>query len=138
MNNNAIEWTEDHSVGVAVIDDQHKTLLDLTNKLFYAILESRGIEAVKEILGELADYADYHFSFEEEVLRVNGYPESAMAPHIAEHRALTKQVEEFRKEIGKQDALDYAVFNFLRDWTTEHLNSTDKTYTKFLNSKGIR
>lgn len=133
-----IEWTESNSVGIDSLDQQHKQLVALTNQLFLAIMGDRGRDVVTGILEELADYVDYHFSHEEELLQKYHFPVDKLELHIEEHRILTEQVHSFIKDIKDQNILDLAVFDFLRDWTTNHLNTTDKKYTKLLKSHGVK
>jgi hemerythrin-like metal-binding protein len=128
-----IEWHESHSVGVPSIDEQHKRLMALTNGLFQAIMNEAGETILEDTLNELADYASYHFSHEEELLRMHGYPEDLLAQHQAEHQALTEEVYRYIARYRKDPAnLDLSLFVFLRDWTTEHMNRSDSRYSEFL------
>jgi hemerythrin-like metal-binding protein len=128
-----IEWHESHSVGVPSIDEQHKRLMALTNRLFQAIMNEAGEAALEGILNELADYVSYHFTHEEELLRKYGYPEDLLAEHEAEHKALTDEVHRYIALYRKDPAnLDLSVYVFLRDWTTEHMSRSDSEYSEFL------
>lgn len=133
-----IEWTDDLSVGVESIDEQHKQLVSITNKLFQAILDDKGKTIVMEVLDELRQYIDHHFSYEEELLQRYAYPTKRLVEHIAEHRALSQQVQTFITGIEKSESLDLEVFDFLRDWTTEHLNTTDRQYADYLCTCGAQ
>ncbi len=133
-----IEWNEVNSVGVASIDEQHKVLVAITNKLFQAILDNRGIVVLMGVLRELEEYVKTHFSYEEELMRRYGYSPLELEEHIAEHRALQKQVSDFADEVGKEeDTLDIEVFDFLRDWMDVHLCETDMKYKDFFKNKTI-
>ncbi|OIQ49251.1 Bacteriohemerythrin [Pseudodesulfovibrio hydrargyri] len=128
-----IEWHESHSVGVPSIDEQHKRLMALTNRLFQAIMDEAGETALEGILNELADYAAYHFTHEEELLRMHGYPEDLLEEHRAEHKALTDEVYRYIARYREDSAnLDLSVYVFLRDWTTEHMSRSDSRYSDFL------
>ncbi|XXJ21013.1 bacteriohemerythrin [Desulfovibrio caledoniensis] len=128
-----IEWHESHSVGVPSIDEQHKRLMALTNRLFQAIMNEAGEAALEGILNELADYVSYHFTHEEELLRKYGYPEDLLTEHEAEHKALTDEVHRYIALYRKDPAnLDLSVYVFLRDWTTEHMSRSDSEYSEFL------
>ena len=128
-----IEWHESHSVGVPSIDEQHKRLMAMTNRLFQAIMDEAGEAVLEGILNELADYAAYHFTHEEELLRMHGYPEDLLAEHEAEHQALTNEVHRYIALYRQDPAnLDLSVYVFLRDWTTEHMSRSDSEYSEFL------
>ena len=128
-----IKWNESHSVGVPSIDEQHKRLVALTNRLFLAIMNEAGETVLAGVLDELADYAAYHFAHEEELLRMHGYPEDLLAEHRAEHKALTDQVHRYIARYREEpDCLDLTVYVFLRDWTADHMDRSDSRYSQFL------
>ena len=126
------EWNQVHSVGVEAIDDQHKRLLAITDRLFEAIMAGKGFEELLGFLHEMRDYAEYHFQFEEDLLAENGFPEAEIRAHAREHAALKAQVDEFIDGFSpNSETMDIEVFDFLRDWTTEHLGGTDMEYKDF-------
>jgi hemerythrin-like metal-binding protein len=128
-----IEWHESHSVGVPSIDEQHKRLVALTNRLFLAIMNEAGETVLESVLNDLADYAVYHFTHEEELLRRHGYPEELLAEHRTEHKDLTDRVHEYIARYREAPSnLDLSVYVFLRDWTTEHMSRSDSKYSEFL------
>lgn len=132
-------WTEISSVGVESIDEQHRQIVAIANRLFQEIVKDTGVEAIFEILDEVARYADYHFSHEERLLKEHGFPPDALERHIAEHRALTAQVQDFiAKARENTDLIDLEVYDFLRDWMNDHLQRTDKEYALFLSTRGAR
>jgi hemerythrin-like metal-binding protein len=131
-----VEWKKEYSVGIDSIDRQHKKLVNLINHLQTAVDYSTGEEFEREALDELVDYTKTHFSYEEGLMEQNGYPD--FEPHKAQHIKMIRQVEsviaeyEENKENAMQGALD-----FLRDWLINHINGTDKQYSKFLRDKGV-
>lgn len=133
-----IQWTEDSSVGVMAIDDQHKELLVITDTLFQAILADRGFDVLLGVLNELAQYVSYHFDFEEKLLKQHGYSAVEYKDHVDEHVSLKRQVAEYIEKYSESGGtLDMEVYNFLRDWTDEHLQRTDMKYKRFLKEKGV-
>ncbi len=117
-----IEWSEQLSVGVKSVDEDHRKLVTLVNELFSACFVGVGDEAVSAILTEVIDYTQYHFTHEEDFLREHASP--ALEAHAEEHRRLTEQV----LAIAQQgvSALSEDVLLFLRDWLTQHILGTDK------------
>lgn len=69
-----IVWSDELSVGIEEIDEQHKVLVNLINRMHNAIAEKHGSEVVSGILAELVDYTKIHFAVEESLLRILGYP----------------------------------------------------------------
>ena len=60
-------WSNHYSVSVDVIDEQHKKLMGLCNKLHRLIENKDADSKVQEVLSELVDYTLYHFQTEEEL-----------------------------------------------------------------------
>ena len=132
-------WTETSSVGVESIDEQHKQIVEIANRLFREIVRDTGVESIFEILDEMARYAEQHFAYEENLLKEHGFPSDKLEQHLAEHQALTAQVHDFiQKARLDNDLIDLEVYDFLRDWMNDHLSRTDKEYALFLSSRGVR
>lgn len=117
-----VEWSEELSVGVAAVDEDHQKLISLINELFSACFAGVGDALVETVLGEVIEYTQYHFAREEALLREHASPELAF--HAGEHRHLTEQVLAISRQ-GAQ-ALSDDVLLFLRDWLTHHILETDR------------
>lgn len=131
-----VQWKDEYSVGLDSIDHQHKKLLSLINQLQTAVDYSTGEEFEREALDELVGYTKTHFSFEEGLMKDNGYPD--YEPHKAQHEKMVKHVEEVLAEYEQDHdtAMSNAV-EFLKDWLINHINGTDQKYSDFLISKGV-
>ena len=70
-----IKWSDEYSVGVKQIDDQHKNLVDLINRLFDAMSLGKGKEVLGGVFDELKKYTIIHFQTEERLMVVYGYPD---------------------------------------------------------------
>ncbi len=131
-----IEWNSDLSVNVAEIDKEHKKLVGLVNELHEAMKSGKGKEVLGKILTELEEYTKTHFSHEEEILGKHGYP--AIFSHKKEHQNLISAVQEYKKKGEAGNLFTLEISKFLKDWLTNHILKTDKNYSSFLNSKGIK
>jgi len=132
-----VTWDQTYSVSVRRMDEQHQKLFALINTLHEAMKQGRGQAAVQETVRELAAYTASHFLAEEEVLRKSNYP--GLAAHQIEHQKYVAKVNQFAEDIkaGKV-ASSIAVLGFLKDWLTEHIKQTDRSYSAHLNSQGIQ
>ena len=88
-------WTDKLSVGVGVIDDDHKKLVGMVNELYDAMQAGHGKEKLGRILDDLVKYTKFHFAREEKFFAETGYP--AAGPHKQQHEALTRQVLDVQK-----------------------------------------
>jgi hemerythrin len=131
-------WTEKMSVGVEVLDNDHKKLVDMVNTLFDGIQGGHGKEAVGKILDGLIAYTVEHFNREEAFFAKTGYPDAAA--HKAQHEDLCKQVVDVQQKFksGATPTLSLEVMNFLKNWLVNHIQGTDKKYSAYLNSHGIK
>ena len=131
-----ITWNDEFSVGIQLIDDQHKRLIEIINELHDAMGKGEGAKAQAHILAELVDYTAAHFKEEEKLFDLYDYPEKFA--HKAVHDKLTQQVIDFQKdyENGKT-IISLVLMNFLKNWLMDHILNVDKRYTEFLNDKGV-
>lgn len=130
-------WNDKLSVGVNVIDDDHKKLVGMVNELYDGISAGHGKEAVGKVLDKLVDYTKFHFAREEQYFAKTAYP--AAAAHKKEHDDLTKQVLDVQAKYksGSVATLSLEVMNFLKNWLINHIQGSDKKYGPHLNAKGI-
>lgn len=132
-----VEWSDDYSVGIQVIDEDHKRLLHLINNLQTAAHYHTDETFVKEAMDELVDYTKTHFKREEDLMEENGYPD--FEAHKAEHEAMIAKVGETLKafEQNQDSAIEDAV-QYLKTWLINHINGSDQGYSGFLRDKGVR
>lgn len=134
-----MHWQNGYSVGVKKYDDAHKDLIDLINKLHAAMKLGLGAQILGDILDELIDYTKTHFTDEEQEMTRLGYPKQDFEAHIAQHKAFVKQAIEVQQKFkdGK-GGLTLDIMTFLKKWLAEHIIGTDKKYTNFFNSRGLK
>ena len=132
-----IPWSDDLSVGIHEIDDQHRKLIGLINDLHDAMKSGQAKQALEKTLSELADYAVYHFQVEEKYMEKFRYPE--FPSHKLAHTAFVKKVAAFQADYksGKL-GLSLDLMHFLRDWLTTHIKGTDRQYAALFLKNGIK
>jgi hemerythrin len=132
-----IDWSDSLSVGLSVIDEQHKKLVEILNRLHDGSVSGKGNEQLKGILLELVQYTVDHFATEEKYFEEHNYPDTAA--HKEAHAALVKQVAAFNDAFQAGDAkLSGDLFKFLRSWLNGHIRGTDKLYGPYLYEQGVR
>ncbi len=130
-----INWSVAFAVGVPEIDEQHKQLFDLINRLHDEVNNSNGKESINSALIELRDYVKFHFAAEEKTMVSFGYSE--YSKHRELHRAFYKKVEDYKDRFdkGEKDFLPELV-NFLKDWLINHIAQSDIKLGTHLKAKG--
>jgi hemerythrin-like metal-binding protein len=131
------EFSEKYSVGIHIIDQQHKKLFALINQLYTAMKQSEGKTVLGEVLRALEDYARNHFSREEEYMLRFKYPD--YATHVAAHVSYIMKIAEFRQDLEVDKlALPVHVMTFLRNWLTQHILMVDKKYSATFQEHGLK
>ena len=132
-----LKWKSDYSVGIASIDIQHRKLIELINSLQTAVDYSTGKEFERKALDELVDYTKTHFKYEEGLMEQNDYPdfESHRDSHAHMIAKVDQVLEAYRRD--QEDAMQQAL-DFLKDWLINHINGTDKQYSRYLIDKGVK
>ena len=128
-------WREEFSVNIQHIDNQHRRLFEMCNRLIATIRDGRGRADMAEALGLLVSYATYHFTEEEALLDRYGYPEGAQ--HAEEHKRLMERVAILEHRLS-QDLMDAdELLSFLHEWIGTHILANDRRYAAFINAKGV-
>jgi hemerythrin len=130
-----IEWSDEFSVGIQEIDEQHKVLINILNELSEAIEERRGTAVRNGIMERLVEYTRIHFTVEESLMRLLGYPQYEQHKH--EHEMLLSQTTEFLVKINNEDVSTYELVFFLRSWLLNHILGSDKAYEKHFLKMGV-
>jgi hemerythrin len=129
------KWSNEYSVGIAEIDEQHKTLFTLIDRLHQAIMHREGSKVCGGILNELVDYTRIHFSLEQTLMRIGGYPD--YEEHCGLHKALVDEVEALQHKIASgQAAISFELLQFLRNWLTKHILGEDMKYGRYFKTNG--
>ena len=134
-----IRWDPKFSLGIPFIDEQHKHLVELCNKLYSEIMDShvkygndnnaQWQNALAGTLKECVDYVATHFSSEEKLMKFVGYEQ--FSDHKIRHEEFTKKVLETSTVFGSMSFSDAIKFcRYLYDWVLSHIAHEDKLYVK--------
>jgi hemerythrin len=131
-----IPWKDEFSVNIKEIDDQHKQFIEILNKLYDALEKLKIKSELGKILNELIEYAELHFSTEENYFDQCHYENSD--EHKEEHRKIKEKLADFKKQYQDEKIEITSDFvDFVEDWLVDHLESQDQKYVKCLNKCGI-
>ena len=125
-----ITWTVDIAVNDE-IDEQHKQLFDILNKLHAAVTNGVEQAQITQIFDSLIDYTVLHFDTEEKYFKEYDYP--GTDDHKKEHKDLTEKALELQREY-REGALtiSFDLLDFLYDWLKDHTSDSDKKFAEFL------
>lgn len=133
-----IEWTEDLSVGIAGIDEQHKELFNRINALVLAIKQGLCKYTIDDTIRFLGEYAATHFADEERIMSGAGYPDYGQ--HREEHGIFMKSLDDLKRLAaepriqGASYELSVMTNQVVVDWIVLHIRKLDKRLGEFLAS----
>ena len=128
-----MKWEPGFNLGIEIIDEQHKKIVELINRLNIAVLNKDADLKIKGLLDEMTDYADYHFKTEESYFREYHYP--LLEEHMNQHNAFIEKVKDFKAKYEAGQSITYRLMNYLRKWLTNHILDSDREYVDIIKSK---
>ncbi|MBD3311778.1 MAG: bacteriohemerythrin [Candidatus Magasanikbacteria bacterium] len=132
-----LKWEPIYSVNVKEIDEQHKKMFDIINRIYSLTEKSIKEDESLKVIEELIDYGNYHLDTEEKYFKKFDYPDTDS--HIAQHDNYKKRVLEMKNKLEKSSDKEFYIelSNFLRDWWLGHIQNVDHKYSDFFNQKGL-
>ncbi len=127
-----VPWSDEYSVGVRIIDTDHKNLFEIINTLHAGIRRGLGGRELDIAMAGLTRYVDEHFEREENLMKEYHYP--GLANHREVHQNLIRTVYAMRKvQTSQPAAIDLKkLMKFLGDWLVNHVVKTDVKYVPYL------
>ena len=121
-----IQWSNELSTGIAVIDSQHKRIIHYINQLEDArALNEPGL--VSEVLVNLTDYTLSHFAFEESLMEDAGYVAAAI--HAKTHDSFRDKINAYNERHNAGENVTEELSKLLNVWLIEHIANDDSSYT---------
>lgn len=131
-----IEWDNSLSIGVEIIDEQHKMLIQKLQDLSEAFKVGLEQNKMLKTIDFMIDYTDFHFSEEEKLMAENNYPglEIQKSQHT-EFRETLDHIQEDYMDEGPTKALATSINVFLLNWLRQHITVSDVQIGKYLSGK---
>lgn len=122
-----MQWKPAYSVGIEEIDSQHKELLRLFSIVEEAAGDNQGWSAMHFGLLEVKRFAQFHFRFEEALMRLYGFAD--YENHAESHGQIVQKMEIVEGNVLRGEARNEVV-RFFRDWLVAHIQGTDRSYAQ--------
>lgn len=126
---NPCEFSDEYKTGIALIDGEHSTLFEITERV-YNILKSGATEAdadqIIEILKELRHYTSEHFSDEEEYMRSIHY--DGLEAQMRAHKTFIAELDDIDEHEVRENTQEYvkSLIEFLLGWLINHIMKVDR------------
>ena len=126
-------WKDNFCSGNQLIDSQHQSLFQLSNKLLEMILSDRPSAEISTVITRLLDDASQHFHDEEVILKSAGFPD--LSQHTEEHAKLLKKGLELSQEFAAATLSVGNVFQFLVcEVLMRHMLEADRLFFPCINN----
>lgn len=125
------KWAASLSTGVRLLDEQHMALFDCLQNLERAAAQ-KAMLATFHAMEQLSRYVKDHFSAEERLMKMYGYP--GLPEHMQEHRSFCDKLFELRKVYLDHD-ISADLIELLRDWLEDHVAHIDMAYVPYFKAE---
>ncbi len=131
-----IRWDASIQMDIRSVDQQHRRLVDLINKLNRAMKSRKSRKVLADVFTELIDYTKQHFGDEETLMRQHGY--EGLGDQEVQHKHFVAKMKDLHPQVkGGNAMITMDLMEFLKDWLVKHIKGTDKKYQAFFKSKGV-
>jgi len=122
-------WSSDYTVGSDKIDNQHKKLFKIYNRLVEATANSENPNRDNhDIMVELVNYFVNHFADEEEIWKVN---EKIYNRQSKSHFSFVEKMIDVSQKNPRYHNLNAELLIFIKGWLIDHIIKQDiKDYHK--------
>lgn len=126
-------WSDDYSIGIEAIDEQHKGFFEAAHRLYDRILNCEGEMIAEESVAFLRDYANQHFHTEETFMAEHGYPrlEQHKRLHTEFLEVLDMLVDDL-KVFGPSQHLADRALDISQEWLIRHIVDEDTQYAQYI------
>lgn len=125
-----IEWNESFYTGVRKLDDQHKKIIDMINKLIEMGDLEVNSESISNTLQKMTEYSQEHFDTEEKFMLEYNYPEYSTQKE--QHREFIKKTAIFCFEtMNYKTSVPKEILIYLKEWWVSHILASDMKYKSF-------
>jgi len=129
-----MEWDKSLDIGVESMNDEHKQILNLMNKIYDADEAGQTGPQINSLVGQLARVTINHFKDEEAYMESIGFP--GVGPHKLIHQDLLGKYTAFATKIEQSGGKVPPEFlSFLKRWLTAHIRGVDIKYGQASNMK---
>ena len=130
-------WTNQMSVGVKLLNNDHKKLVLLINQLHDGLMTGRAKPALERVFEDLVSYTRVHHANEEQLFVETGFQGSAA--HMLEHDSTIERAVELQLRFKSSEGLgaELEIMHQLREWLFRHIQGSDQEFISHFKAKGI-
>ncbi len=124
-----MELSKEYSVGIAEIDDHHQLLMKGFIDIEESMNSSQSWSTTHYAVVKLTQLARMHFSVEESMMRLFGYPD--IEEHRIEHQFFFDQLENIENLLLRKST-EIELVQSLKNWLKKHILDSDRVYVEHI------
>jgi hemerythrin len=123
-----LKWKDEYSIGVELLDAQHKHLFEIGNEAFELLTDEMRVDKydrIVQVLKDLKQYTIYHFKCEEDFMQSISYKK--LFSQKVDHDEFIKKINGVNLEHIDEDQNEYLkeLLAFIFDWILDHILTKD-------------
>ncbi len=123
-------WNNNFNTGIAIVDEQHRKLVDLLNTLAAHIANQSDEIELDDVFHELTAYADFHFRTEEEIWKSHLNSDPRFTAHLKVHESFVTKISLMKDSLNPSEGALEEIVKFLTHWLAYHILDDDKRMAK--------
>lgn len=127
----SLTWNEAMSVGVPMLDADHRCLMRIIN-LLSDVSDADAAAVIETVLETLLIYAQFHFAREEQVMSCYNFPGAKI--HTGEHREFLNVIADLHQRWRQRSdpGLASELLDYLTKWLAHHILIQDMAYKPYV------
>ncbi len=128
-------WNSYFETGIAVVDQQHRHLVDLLNGVAPLLAKARDTipENIDSLFDALMDYATQHFATEEGLMQAHALDSRHVSHHLQSHQNFVQQVQAMASAyLSGGDVSGRRLLSFTANWLIFHILGEDQAMARQL------
>lgn len=119
-----LQWKPEYSVGIDSMDDEHREMIGLINKIYEELGSNPDIGRIDAFLGDVFSAISSHFALEERLMRNAAYDD--YAAHKDDHENLLDQIRDMMDDYASDpESGARRLQQELSGWFSQHFASFD-------------
>lgn len=131
----SFRWNSCFVTGLDAVDEQHHNLVDVINRFGELLMQAQGATAgeIEQVFGELANYAEFHFRDEEEMMARERIDPRFLEQHRHEHATFMRDLADMHAGMSRGSPEEAsALLSFLTNWLAYHILGTDQVMARLI------
>lgn len=127
VSGDVLNWTDQLATGLEGVDEQHKKLVAIVNKLAKLQACDTAPDELIAVYDDLKNYTLYHFGYEEDLMNAWPVDGANKAAHVNAHRGFIERIDKIDELISSHPSyvIDH-LLAFLVKWLIHHISDVDK------------